>query len=311
MPARTAQGSVPAPTTLEISINKPPDASSTPLLVERDYSNNVLRVPVTVRWGCSAREPRLARKLLTASGVNVLAHPGAVLGLGCLLTVLACDASHHALPDSGSRDSAPDASLRHGGMRDPAVTDASPPDASPPDAGRADANAPDGSRPDTLSDGSFSLRLEGDGMVIVEAHTGLQLLQQSCSGWDPVLEKRAGSDWRPLRDDRHPFWNNPGYFLDGRYVEPSSNLGCDYNECTATFGSGEIRAGYAREYVKTGTRALSSEEEDAGFADVEAVDPADMIETRAFHGPLRVRFKYSLLERCDTSREVALQIEVP
>lgn len=34
--------------TLEISINQPPDASSTPRLVERDYSNNILRVPVTV-----------------------------------------------------------------------------------------------------------------------------------------------------------------------------------------------------------------------------------------------------------------------
>jgi hypothetical protein len=34
--------------TLRISVNPPPDISGTPLLVERDYSNNTLEVPVNV-----------------------------------------------------------------------------------------------------------------------------------------------------------------------------------------------------------------------------------------------------------------------
>jgi hypothetical protein len=220
-----------------------------------------------------------------------------------LLAVLGCDANDDSQPDSGRWTSIPDGSTRDGGRQD-----ASMPDASQPDAG-VDATVPDGSLPvTTLPDGAFTLRLDDDAVVVVEAHTEVQIMQWSCSGWDPAIDKRVGATWQPLQDDRHPHHENPGYFLDGEYVEPSFNEGCDALGCFSTFGRGEIRAGYAREYVKTGTRALSSEEEDAG---VEVDDPADVVETRAFHGELRVRFKYSLLEDCDAPQELALELEVP
>jgi hypothetical protein len=235
------------------------------------------------------------------------------LGLGCWLAVLGCDASHDSLPDSGVEASMPDSSTRDGSTPDAGRPDSSMPDASPPDAGGVDAKMPDGSQPDAaLPDGTFSAGLGDDAMVIVEAHTDLQIMRLSCSGWDAVLEKRVAGDWQPLQDDRHPSWNNPGYFLDGEYVQPSFNLGCDVVYSERAFYGGQTQAGHAREYVKTGTRALSLEEEDAGtFGEIEPDDPADVIETREFHGELRVRFKYSLLANCETPQEVVLQLEVP
>jgi len=177
---------------------------------------------------------------------------------------------------------------------------------------------PDASSPDDASDGAidgvdagvFRARLIGD-LVVVDVPDGLPpLTQLSCSGWWAVLEKPDGARWVPLQDDRHPSSNNPGYFLDGEYIEPSFNLGCDVIGCDDQPFSDLIYADDAREYVKVGTMALPEDVSPApGMSPPD--DPADVIETRPFSGALRVRFTYSTERDCSEPHEVTVPLEIP
>jgi len=118
------------------------------------------------------------------------------------------------------------------------------------------------------------------------------------------LEKNDDGESVPLIDERPPRHDNPGYYLDARYVEPSDEA-CDEIECVGSSGLGSSRhtIGSAYEYVKLG-RAPAP----AGAANVGEL--VDLIETRAFSGDLYVYFNYSDGLMCE-DREVQLELTVP
>lgn len=177
------------------------------------------------------------------------------------------------------------------------------------DAGSDAGAVPDAAQPepDAAQPDGFHARLEGD--VVMIDWDGGALSTLTCSGVS-LLEKREGDRWVPLRDDRPPSWNSPGYFIDGEYSEPSFNLGCDVVSCYEP--NTPLHMGFAREYVKTGTQPIPDGAGDAGIAaPILPADPADVIETRAFHGLLRARFTYSLGTECAEQLEAIVELEVP
>jgi hypothetical protein len=116
------------------------------------------------------------------------------------------------------------------------------------------------------------------------------------------VEKHEDGAWIAMRDDRHPSASNPGYYLDGKYVPASSNLGCDAVGCEQFGKTQEV--GRAEEYVKTGTKAPpAGQPADTGEVDV--------VETRPFHGDVRVHLDYSRNAHCDPTDEVSLPLTIP
>ena len=116
------------------------------------------------------------------------------------------------------------------------------------------------------------------------------------------VAKQSGGAWVPLRDDRHPSFNNPGYYLDGHYVKPSHNEGCDVWACIRLEDG--MTVALAQEYVKTGTLAPPSGEDSD-------VTPVDVVETQPFHGELRVEVQYSKSETCADTEHAVLSLTVP
>lgn len=148
---------------------------------------------------------------------------------------------------------------------------------------------------------TFSGYLQGSAIVL-EKRSPLPLAWQSCSDAF-TLRKRSDGDWVPLRDDRHPSASNPGYYIDGTYVPPSHNLGCDVISCVPFEDTYEV--GLAEEYVMTGSMAPP-----AG-AEAER-DMVDVIETRTFHGELRVDVEYFAQGNCaGDAQRTALGLTVP
>jgi hypothetical protein len=104
-----------------------------------------------------------------------------------------------------------------------------------------------------------------------------------------------------MRDDRPP--SNPGYYLDGKYVPESFSLGCDMTACTSFNDTTEV--GRAEEYANTGSKAPPAGEHSR---DAEVAT----IETRPFHGELRVLVQYFRDAMCqEDMHAVSLELEVP
>ena len=61
--------------------------------------------------------------------------------------------------------------------------------------------------------------------LAVQIIPAMAVQERTCS--NARLEKNVGGTPVPLVDDRPPSSNSPGYFLDGRYFEPSFNEGCE------------------------------------------------------------------------------------
>jgi hypothetical protein len=124
---------------------------------------------------------------------------------------------------------------------------------------------------------------------------------------DPVIEQKIDGGWVPLRDDRHLGVSNPGYYLDGRYIRPSSNLGCDMPGCYPL--GNPIRAGEALEYVKTGMASPPDDDWAGSNSFGVPADPADTVETIRVEGPLRVRFTYVRGSGCDESEYAVVEVD--
>ncbi len=204
----------------------------------------------------------------------------------CWLVLLVACGQTQTLAGNGASDAGPnDAGVHH----DAGVHDAGPKHDAGGDAAQ-DAGGP-----------VFHARLDGD-QIVVDVLGGQALRAESCSGSMQVEKHVAAGQWAPLQDDRYPYFNNPGYYLDGVFVRPSSNLGCDVVGCDPL--PQQIFLGYAREYVKTGQKP-------APAGETTAKSPAPVIETRAFHGTLRITLKYSTDASCNTKQQVVLQLVVP
>jgi hypothetical protein len=147
----------------------------------------------------------------------------------------------------------------------------------------------------------FSVVIDGDSVAVRVARSEPLYLQQ-CIGPRPGLEKQQDGGWVTLRDDRPSSSSGQPYFLDGRY-EPNPKSMCCLASCSQL--GNPIPAGFLREYVKTGTQAAPADAEGATATEV------DVIETRAFSGPLRVRLSYSTTDACTAIHEALPTVDVP
>jgi hypothetical protein len=155
------------------------------------------------------------------------------------------------------------------------------------------------------SDGDprFVARMVGD-EIVVDVAAGDEVHYRTCRD-EARLEKRVGATWTRPQDDRPPSANNPGYFLDGKYMWPSFNLGCDYILCAAWDETFTRSVARAAEYVKVGTR------DKPAYAPANAASPVDVIESRPLSGELRVRITYSKDAECSASEQATAPITVP
>lgn len=155
--------------------------------------------------------------------------------------------------------------------------------------------APDGGN---AQDGvTFDVVLDADNVVFVEV-SDRSMIQESLCGNTYLAKKNELGAVVPLQDDRPSGANNPGYYLDDQYVEPSSAYGCDTLGCAA-LDSDRIRVGLANEYVKVGTLIAPDGAPNAG-------EVVDQIETRDVVGNLIAHLEYSLPGQCEP-REIALE----
>jgi hypothetical protein len=122
------------------------------------------------------------------------------------------------------------------------------------------------------------------------------------------LEKYDASGWTRLRDDRNTPANAAGYYLDGVYVPPQINPGCDFDFCSP--GGTGIGVGAALEYVETGTRPLASNTPPP-LLGITAANPARDIKTQPYIGKLRVSFNYAREAKCQFRQTVRLELEAP
>ena len=67
---------------------------------------------------------------------------------------------------------------------------------------------------------AFSAIVKEGGTVALNIMSSQPLFAWSCS-YRPVLEKADSGVWVPLQDDAPPHSDNPGHYLDGRFVPPS------------------------------------------------------------------------------------------
>lgn len=149
---------------------------------------------------------------------------------------------------------------------------------------------------------AFSLVIDGDREAAVRVARSEPLYLEQCKVQGPVLEKQQGGDWVPLRDDRPSSSSGQGYYLDGKYERNPESM-CCLVACAQL--DNPIAAGSVREYVKTGTQAAPADAEDAPATEV------DVIESRAFSGPLRVRLLYSTTDACSAVHEALPTVDVP
>jgi hypothetical protein len=147
----------------------------------------------------------------------------------------------------------------------------------------------------------FGVRLDGRS-VILDVKSPLVAYYQTCTD-AMVLQKldvATGSWVRPI-DQRPPSHNNPGYYLDGRYVQPSFSEGCDIVSCQ-NFGSTNFVAS-AAEYVQVGVIEVIS-------GGVPVYVPS--IETRPLVGSARVVVEYTFRDpMCSTPMTRTLTINLP
>lgn len=146
----------------------------------------------------------------------------------------------------------------------------------------------------------FSVRLDG-GSVMLDVNNPLAAFYWTCR--DAIvlqkLDVATGTWVRPI-DQRPPSHNNPGYYLDGRFVPPSFNEGCDVLACQ-NFGSTNFVA-KAAEYVQVGV--------------VEIVDQGTpvyvpSIETRPLTGSARVVVQYASDGMCTAQMSTVLALTLP
>jgi hypothetical protein len=152
-----------------------------------------------------------------------------------------------------------------------------------------------------LEASSFSVVIDGD-RVAVRVAANEPLYLQRCKVSEHVVEKRQGGDWVPLRDDRPSSSSGQPYFLDGKY-EPNSASTCCFGACAQL--DNPIVVGFLREYVWTGTQAAPADAEVAPATEV------DVIETRLFSGPFRVRLLYSTTDACTAVHDALPTADVP
>jgi hypothetical protein len=154
---------------------------------------------------------------------------------------------------------------------------------------------------DNKPEPGFRVRLEG-AAIILEARSGAKLTHETCQ--DSIgLEKHEGNAWVPMRDDRPPPSANPGFYLDGTYFPAHLDPGCDFVVCD-DYPATQV-VGHAEEYVKTGTKAPLADP----HSDETAVD---VIETRAFHGDVRVNVQYRTTANCgDAPQTARLLLTIP
>ncbi len=194
------------------------------------------------------------------------------VALPAMLLVAACMTQHSAT----ERTLSPDAALSDAGGHDHVSRDAS-----------------------TQPSPVLSASLEGDWLG-VDVRGGT-FYQQSCSG-AVRAEKSLGGQWIPLQDDRADSrWY--GYYLDGVYVAADRTLGCDVVACERT--QARVEVGAVNEYVRTGSMAPP-----AGTGALPGFELA-VIETRAFHGQVRVHLVYSSDATCSDAHEANVLLDVP
>ena len=148
---------------------------------------------------------------------------------------------------------------------------------------------------------TFSARLDGTN-VIVEVTNSILAYYLTCNDAVVLQKLDAAGTWVRPTDDRPPSYNNPGYYLDGRYVAPSFNEGCNVTSCQ-NFGSRHFVA-KAAEYVQTGLVETTVNGSPVFVPS---------IETRPLRGVLLIEVRYSYGDpNCNTSAQVVqLKVEVP
>lgn len=156
------------------------------------------------------------------------------------------------------------------------------------DSGHASASVPS----------DFRVYIEGDAIMLA-ARSGRTPSHHYCSGAVSV-QKRSGSKWVPLRDDRPHSSQAISYYLDGSFVLQNPGW-CDVDGCGPFHGA--MLAGRTEEYVKTGTKAPPAN------TPLVTATQVDVIESRPFHGAARVAFEYA--PTCGRTAEAFLPLTVP
>lgn len=144
---------------------------------------------------------------------------------------------------------------------------------------------------------SFSAHME-DSDVILET-TGQAFFDAGCA--NPLgIEKRDGKGWTPLRDDRPKPVNGhiDDYFLDGQYVA-AFDFNCDVPQCSGI--GAKLRAGYAIEFVKTGTQPRP---DDRGLPAATLV----VIESREYSGEIAVSLTWAETSRCNPTETTIIPV---
>lgn len=145
------------------------------------------------------------------------------------------------------------------------------------------------------ADVAFSARLD-QSSVILDVKNPFAAYYVTCSD-ALILQKLdiAMGSWVDPTDQRPPSYNNPGYYLDGRFVPPSSDAGCDVRSCQ-NFGSTNFVA-KAAEYVQVGVVEVIHQ-------GVTIHVPS--IETRPIAGSVRVVVQYALDPMCGGALQSAV-----
>lgn len=181
-----------------------------------------------------------------------------------------------------------------------------PPGMMPPGSGGGPIN-PGRPVPPDLDGGApvppvgFKARVKAGGAVMLETFSIKPLYMLTCSSAFSLEQPYAGS-WVPLRDDRPPSYMNPGYFLDGVFVPPSFNEGCDVLTCRPLGPTVDVPL-FALEYVQLGSISAPP------GSGISGTIPA--IESRGRRGDLRLRLNYSEDSNCSRFTEATIDFFVP
>lgn len=153
---------------------------------------------------------------------------------------------------------------------------------------------------------AFSIELQGAQLLVHDSDEA-PLYMLSCSG-ATAMEKADAAAWVAPADERHPSSHNPGYYLDGEYIEPEFSLGCDIVSCYEA--QDPIYSALAYEYVKVGSEPAPAVMVDPRIAD-RVADPADTVETRPLSGKVRVRVRYFRDAECQRELFQEQEIVIP
>jgi hypothetical protein len=138
--------------------------------------------------------------------------------------------------------------------------------------------------------------------IYVTASAAQPIYIESCSQALRLEKRKADGSWGPLLDQRFPSSSNPGYYLDGLFIAPSMNNGCDVVACSRL--SAPMFVARAEEYIRNG-----SKEPPLNSSVTESTVPS--IESRAFSGAARIHLAYSTEASCGAMRTTVLEFEVP